>query len=60
MSSDALKILLDERERSSVPVPKDLIEAVYRIEERVQFDEKRTEAIGKIAASVKSLLDKES
>jgi hypothetical protein len=56
---DGLRILLEERERNSIPVPKDLVETVYGIEERVQFDEKRSEAPAKIAASVRGLLDRE-
>jgi len=57
--ADALTILLDEREQISVHVPKELIESVYKIEERVQFDQKRSEAPSKIAGAVRSVLDKE-
>jgi hypothetical protein len=58
-AADALSILLEERGRSSLHVPKELIESVYRIEERVQFDQKRSESPGKIAAAVRNVLDKE-
>lgn len=58
--AEGLKILLKERPVKAPSAPADLVEAVFKIEERVQFDEKRNEAPGKIAAVVRALLDGES
>lgn len=55
-----LEILLRERASIAPSVPAKLVEDVYGIEERVQFDEQRTEAAGKIRTAVQAILDKES
>lgn len=56
----ALEILLSERMETASSVPEDLVRAVLGIEERMQFDEDRREAVQKIGKAVQASLDKES
>ena len=56
---NALEILLDERAKGFLSVPVDLVEAIYGIEERVQFDEARRDAPSKIRQVLKMILDQE-
>ncbi len=60
VDDDALQILQTERPTVAPSVPLDLVEAVYRIEERVQFDDDRREAAQKIRNAVTAALEKES
>ena len=55
---DALKILLEEGEKWSF-IPAKLIEQIYRIEHRVQFDEERHDAPSRIRQVIKATLDEE-
>lgn len=55
-----LHILLEERANAASSVPEDLVRDVLVLEERVQFDEVRREAVRKISAIVQASLDKES
>lgn len=57
---NALEILLDESIKIASTVPAKLIEAIYQIEERVQFDEDRQDAPRKIRQALKMVLDEES
>ncbi len=54
-----LEILLREREKLATSVSEQLVKDVFGIEERVQFDEERTEAPQKINKIVQAALDKE-
>lgn len=56
----ALEILLREKTEAAPSVPEGLVRAVLSIEERVQFDEDRPEAVQKITKAVQSSLDRES
>jgi hypothetical protein len=56
---NALQILLDEQKTKWPSIPPELVEDIYRIEERVQFDEERLDAPRKIKLALKSVLDKE-
>lgn len=56
----ALDILKEERAKVASSVPADLVEAVYLIEERVQFDMERPEAATKIRKAVEAQLAKET
>jgi hypothetical protein len=55
-----LEILLEERVNVAPSVPEDLVRDILGIEERVQFDEDRRAAVGKIGTAVQVSLDKES
>ena len=55
-----LKILLEERRTAAPSVPEDLVRDVLGIEERVQFDEDRRDAVRKMGTVVSAALDKES
>jgi len=57
---NALKILLEERERGLQSIPAELVKTIYQIEVRVQFDEMRPEAPQKIRQALKIVLDKEA
>lgn len=56
----ALEILLRERAETAPSVPESLVRTVLSIEERVQFDEDRPEAVQKITKAVQASLDRES
>lgn len=56
----ALKILLSEKAETAPSVPEDLVRAVLGIEERVQFDADRREAVQKISQAVQASLNRES
>ena len=53
-------ILEDERSNLAPSVPTALVEAIYRIEERVQFDAKREDAVLRIQEAVQAQLAKET
>ncbi len=55
-----LEILLGERAKAAPSVPEDLVRDVLGIEERVQFDKDRREAVRKISTVVQARLDQES
>ena len=55
-----LEILLEERSKTAPSVPEDLVRDVLGIEERVQFDEDRRDAVRKIGTVVQASLEKES
>ncbi len=55
-----LEILLGERAKAAPSVPEDLVRDVLGIEERVQFDKDRREALRKISTTVQAYLDQES
>lgn len=55
---DALRILLRARETRAPKVSEDLIRQIYEIEERVQFDSERLDAVGKIKRAVDAALTK--
>ena len=59
-SVSALKILLALAPQAAPSVPAELIERIYKIEERVQFDEERKSAPGRVRDAVQTLLDSES
>lgn len=54
-----LQILLEERSRVAPSVPDSLVRDILSIEERVQFDEDRREAVRKIGAAVEASLGRE-
>lgn len=60
VTPNALMILLVEREKGFKSIPADLVKTIYQIEERVQFDEMRSETPQKIRQALKTVLDKES
>lgn len=55
-----LEILLGERPEAAPSVPEALVRDVLSIEERVQFDRDRREAVRKISTVVQARLDQES
>lgn len=57
---NALKIILEERDKRWDTIPEDLVKLIYDIEERVQFDETRIEAPQKIRQALQLTLEKES
>jgi hypothetical protein len=56
----ALRILMELAPTAAPSVPKELVERIYTIEERVQFDEERKSAAGRVRDAVQTLLDAES
>lgn len=56
---NALKILLEERDKHWMTISSELVETMYKIEERFQFDEARPEAPQKIRQALQLALDKE-
>lgn len=57
-SAAAIEILVAELEASGFLVSRELLEQIYAIEERYQFDRDRHEAPGKIRAAVAVSLGK--
>ena len=55
-----LEILLEGRPEAAPSVPEALVRDVLGIEERVQFDRDRREAVRKISTVVQARLDQES
>ena len=60
VTPNALMILQVERQNGLQSIPAELVQTIYQIEERVQFDETRPEAPQKIRQALKMVLDKES
>lgn len=58
--SNALKTLLEERNKHWATISSELVETIYQIEERFQFDEERPEAPQKLRQALQLTLDKEA
>ena len=58
-TTNTLDILLSERDDLAPSIPPDLVERIYKIEERVQFDEARVEAARRVREAVEIALEKQ-
>ena len=55
----SLQILFDEIERKSLPISYELVEAIYELEERVQFQEQRGDTARKVAELVRAVVERD-
>lgn len=58
--SNALRILKEERIQLGVNLPEDLLERVYRIEFKVQFDDTRKDVLYRLKDAINTVLDAEA